>query len=525
MTTSSTGSDPGRARTKWPEWVGSWPRLQGRQTPEFESRFPGDESEGDRCAQFGARIGLRCMPWEWLTIRGILSLQPPNDWGEQLWTHRDCCIECTRQQGKTLIVVLLILWCLFRRGERIVYTAQRWSTASDVFDRVLTVIDRVPSLKRRLADKPSKAGNRGVIKLVNGAKCEFGPRSQDFGRGYTEVDRVIHDESYDVDPAQDANLTGAQSAALNPQTVYVSTPPVADVHPNSKVLAGLHRLGLAKAPDLYYALFAAPRDLERADPQAWQLAQPSYGIATNEREIRSKLQKAKTAAQRAIFDADYLGWGDYPPDESELQALIDADLWGSQRMTGPVELVGAAAVALHRAQDGVWLVASAQRTSEGRVHVELGPYELGSNLAVVDKVVQIVAAWDPVSVAMDSKGAAAALVPHLVGAGVEPTLTNTSEYALACGTILDDAQAGHLSHSGQQLLADAVASLAKRDLPGGGFAWEETTVTAPWKAVTLAHWALLQFGRQKTRKPRAAPVAITSIGRDSLELDVMSMAM
>ena len=31
-----------RERTQWPEWVGSWPRLKGRQFPEFESKHEGD---------------------------------------------------------------------------------------------------------------------------------------------------------------------------------------------------------------------------------------------------------------------------------------------------------------------------------------------------------------------------------------------------------------------------------------------------------------------------------------------------
>jgi hypothetical protein len=101
MTTSS----PTCSR-KWPEWVGAWPRLKGRQSPEFESKHDGDESEGDRAARFGSRIGLRCMPWEWLTLRAWLSLQPPDEYGDRVWTHRDVCVECTRQQGKTLLIVL-----------------------------------------------------------------------------------------------------------------------------------------------------------------------------------------------------------------------------------------------------------------------------------------------------------------------------------------------------------------------------------------------------------------------------------
>lgn len=516
-------------RTEWPDFIGHWPRLKGRQFPEFESKFEGDESEGDRCATYGGRIGLRCMPWEWLTLRAILSLQPADEWGDRLYTHRDATIECTRQQGKTLLIVLLILFHVFvLKTQRIVYTAQRWSTALDVFNRVWAVIDRVPSLKRRLAEKPTTGGNRGRIKLTNGAVIEFGPRSQDFGRGYTEVDLLIIDEAYDVDAGQEANLTGAQSAARNPQTIYISTPPVADVHPRSQVLAGLHRLGFAKAPDLYYALYAAPMDMSRTSPKSWALAQPSYGVATNEREIRSKLQKAKTAAQIAIFNADYLGWGDYPPDEDEVGSPIPADTWEAMTTAAPT-LIGPRTIAVHRSRDRKrWAIAAAQRTDDGRIHIEIGPLRAGSHTDVAEYLVTKVTDWNPISVVIDQKSAAQVLEPILIEAGIEPTMTNSVQIAKACSGFLDDAIGGRLSQSDQTIFNDAISSAAMRELPAGGFAWVDDPggASVPLVAATLAHWALLTFGAvAPKRKTVGARSGLTTDARHSTDdYDAMSVA-
>jgi hypothetical protein len=524
MTTSLATSE----RTEWPEFIGHWPRLKGRQFPEFESKFEGDEHQGDRCAEYGRRIGLRCMPWEWLTLRAILSLQPPDEWGDRLWTHRDATIECTRQQGKTLLIVLLILFHVFvLKTQRIVYTAQRWSTALDVFNRVWTVIDRVPSLKRRLAEKPTTGGNRGVIKLTNGAKIEFGPRSQDFGRGYTEVDLLIIDEAYDVDAGQEANLTGAQSAAANPQTIYVSTPPVADVHPKSQILAGLHRLGHKRAPDLYYAIYRAPETMARDDPAAWALAQPSYGVATNEREIRSKLQKAKTHDQQAIFNADYLGWGDYPPDESEIGSPIPN--WADMRNPG-AELVGQTALAIHRShRDRRWVVAAAQATVDGRVHVELGRAWQATNTEVAEYVLAAVTSLNPVAVAIDQHSAAAVLKAELLTAGIEATMTNSAQLKLACQGVLDDGVDANLSHTGgQPLLDDAVESAAMRELTSGGFVWDDASIEMT--AISLARWALLEFRTVEKKRPAAPAFQALKESEtershgDSSELDVMSAA-
>lgn len=513
-------------RPQWPEWVGSWPRLKGRQTPEFESKHPGDEStQADRCGKFGFAVGLRPMPWQWRSIQAITSVQPPTDEELEdaaregrapvsLWTHRDVCIECTRQQGKTLLIVLLILFHMFvLRSGRIIYTAQRWSTAYDVFKRVCAVIDRVPWLKSRLAEKPSKAGNRGSIKLKHPrtgeivCEAEFGPRSQDFGRGYTEIDLLIIDEAYDIDPGEEANLTGAQSAAKNPQTIYISTAPVAAVHPKCHTLAGLHRLGHKRASDLYYAMYAAPRDADRTDPSTWEAAQPSYGVATNEREIRSKQQKAKTVEQRAIFDADYLGWGDYPPDEDEIGSPIPEAVWTDMANPG-ARLTGSRTIAVRQSRDKrTWSIVAAQTTSDGtRIHVEVGPLRRGHHTEIAEYLITKVTEWNPIALVLDRKNGAIVLEPLLIAAGIEPVVMNTGDMALSFNGFYSDALAGLLSHSDQQILNDAVVSASLRELPGGDSLWAEDDagVAIPLVGASMAHWAIRKFGA-KAKGPAPKP--------------------
>lgn len=509
-------------RPQWPEWVGSWPRLKGRQMPEFESKHDGDEvTQAERCGRFGADIGMRQMPWQWRSLQGILSVQPPT--AEELedaeregrepvslFTHRDVCIECTRQQGKTLLVVLLILFHMFvLRSPRIIYCAQRWATAYDVWKRVCAVINRVPWLKRRLYEKPSKASNRGVIKLcdprnpaVITCEVDFGPRSQDFGRGLTEIDLLILDEAYDVDPEEEANLTGAQSAAKNPQTIYISTPPVAGAHPKCHALAGLHRLGHKRAPDLYYALYAAPRSARRDDPESWELAQPSYGVATNEREIRSKLQKAKAVEQRAIFDADYLGWGDYPPDEDEIGSPIPEAVWTEMRNVD-AQLTGARTIAVRQSRNKRrWSIVAAQTTADGaRIHVEVGPLRSGTHTEIAEYLVTKVTEWNPAALVLDRKNGAIVLEPLLVAAGIEPVLMGTADMALSFNGFYSDALAGLLSHSDQPLLNDAVVSASLKELPGGDSLWaeDESGVAIPLVGASMAHWALRKYGVKATR--------------------------
>lgn len=519
----------------WPEFVGSWPRLRGNQEPAFESRWPGDESEGDRCAQFGFNLAskygtkTRLMPWEWHTVRGSLSLQPANEYGERVWTHRDVVLECTRQQGKTLIVVLLILFHLFvapafgrARPLKIVYTAQRWSTAKDVFERTVRVINRVPWLKRRLVKAPTTRDNHGVIEVAierdaQGnptvvAVAEFAPRSQEFGRGITELDILFLDEAYDLDPGIENDLTGAQSAADNPQTFYLSTPPVLLKHPKCHSLADMHRLGHARGKHLFYRLFAAPKTMSRNDPETWIAAEPSFGVSIDEREVESKLAKAKTAVKRAIFDADYCGWGDYPPPESDEGSEIPGDRWFAMGpRSGLPKLVGSPVVAVDRQEgSGIWLITGGQYTDGGRAHLEIGYSRTADSTAVVAAVVELVTAWDPAVVAIKAKGDAAAIEAELIKAGVEPEMVSATVYSQWCGGFLNAATSGMLSHSDQSELDDAASSAMRRNVTGGGFVWDDAAAgssAAGLRCATLAHGALLAFSKPAKPIPLAPVVA------------------
>jgi hypothetical protein len=198
-------------------------------------------------------------------------------------------------------------------------------------------------------------------------KADFGPRTQHFARGFTEVDDLILDEAYDLVPKETANLTGAQAASDNPQTIYASTPPVASEHPNCHRFSGFVRTIMAGgAPGLYGVLYRAPKSFERGDLTAYPLAQPSYGLVGNDREMEAHLQGAKDAgpADLALFDADWLGWGDYPPPANRRPSEIPEKRWTEMRNATPT-LTGPRVVVLTR--EATWAITSAQRTTNGQI--------------------------------------------------------------------------------------------------------------------------------------------------------------
>jgi hypothetical protein len=508
MQTTSTISE-------WPYFVGEWPRLTGRQAPAFQSAFDGDESLGDSAAKLAYKIGMRQMPFQWQTTRKILSRQP-----DSLWTHPDVCIICVRQVGKTEIALATIIFGLFALDERIIFSGQRWLTSERVFQRLKSVIERRPSLYRRLAKDPTTSSSRAYIELKSGASITLGVRSGDLGRGVDRVDRLVIDESYSLTDPELGALAPTQLASKNPQTIYLSTPVDFETQPNCQVIAGIRRKGYAREPGLYFAEWGAKEGMARDEPSTWAYAIPSYGEIHTEAKVRSLLRKAVTPDGLRLFDADIIGKGNWPTEESELGSVISAETWADLKADTPPELVGPIAIAVDRSPDRkTWAICSAQRRADdGRIHLEIGPYQDLWPADVVDKLLDIVMAWDPISICIDARSAANVLEPALVAAECPPTMTTTGEMVRACGSFLDAVEAGTISHANQQVLNDAVVSAVKRDL-GGGFAWGSAPGATQLVAASLAHWALLSATTEEPRRSNV-PMSGASIYRDDpVELD------
>ncbi|NKV12594.1 hypothetical protein GS909_19895 [Rhodococcus hoagii] len=86
--------------------------------------FEGDTTLGEKASEcHDTRIGSKPMPWQRDTLHALLTRS-----GDGTWTHPDVH-HLPRQNGKSLILTLRILYGLFKLGETIIFTAQRWTTA------------------------------------------------------------------------------------------------------------------------------------------------------------------------------------------------------------------------------------------------------------------------------------------------------------------------------------------------------------------------------------------------------------
>ncbi|WP_063039709.1 hypothetical protein [Nocardia pseudovaccinii] len=486
-----------------------FPTLTGRQAPHHFSAWPGDDTHGFKAINLAGRLSVQpVMPWQHGNLRCLLRRNP-----DGTWTHPDAVLLCPRQNGKSEIVLMRCLYGLCVLGESILYTVQRWDTGKDLHKRLVSMIMSSASLRRRLAAKPTLSQGRGTIMLTNGAVMVTSTRSADMGRGLTKIDLLVYDEAYNLDTAASAAVDWAQMAASDPQTIYTSTAVNAEMHAKGYVLTDMRALGLARTEGMYFAEYMAPPEMPWRALTTWEYANPSFGVIATPAKMQKPLRKATTKAGIVSFGAEALGRGVWPVRIEHRPALIPADVWTANSNPSPT-LVGPTALAVDMTPDRSMIsIGAAQWTIEGRIHVELG-YHGPYTLAAMPYIVAVVNRMDPAVLVIDRASPAASLEADLLNAGIEATLTDSLEMAQATGDFYDKTMGALLDHTGDPVLAEAVEGAVKRDLAGGGWAWDRkgaANVISPVVAVTEAQWGLVNFGTRTApvqsivHKPAAVP--------------------
>lgn len=470
-----------------------FPTLTGQQAPHHFWASPGDDTDGFKAITLAGRLAIPpVMPWQSGNLRCLLRRNP-----DGTWTHSDCVLLVPRQNGKSEILLLRCLFGLAVLGEKILYTVQRWDTGKDLHGRLVLMINSRPWLKRRLAKQPTLSQGRGEINFTNGGQLIFSTRSADMGRGVTKLDLLIYDEAYNLDESASAAVGWAQMAAPDPQTIYTSSAVNAHLHAKGFVVTDMRAAGLRQSLGLYLAEYMAPESMPYDEVSTWEAGNPSYGVIQTAAKMRKELRKATTKAGIVIFGVEGLGRGVWPVRDEDKPALIPADVWN--RMENPAAtLVGPKAMAVDMTPDRTTVsITASQWTTEGRIHTDLG-YHGPHTLLTVPYIVTTVSRLDPVVLVIDAQSPAASMVPDLEAAGLTVYLTNTGEMAQATGDFYDRAVGELLNHTGDPVYAEAIEGAVKRDLPGGGWAWNRKAlnVISPLVGGTLSTWGLVKFGAQ-----------------------------
>lgn len=467
--------------------------VAGAQRPRILTAPEASSSAGQEAVDLAAAAGLKLDPWQQLTLQQALGERPNGQ-----WAAFEVGLVVARQNGKGSILEARELAGLYLFGERLIlHSAHQFDTALEAFYRVLQLIEETPFLDSKVKRISRAHGEEGV-ELKNGSRLRFKARTARGGRGFSG-DLVILDEAMYLPTAAMSALLPTMSARPNPQLWYTGSAVDVSEHEHGHTLAAVRQRGISGTdPSLCYLEWSPdvgerhPDDLTDAeldDPELWAQANPGIGIRISAEHVA----KERRSMLRRSFAVERLSAGVWPrPDD--LNRVVAADTWtgllDEASQPGPVVAFGVD-VAPDRSHV---VLAVASRRPDGYLHVEVIDSETGTGW-VVDRLVELVARWDPCAVVIDQRSGAMSLEADLLAEEIEPDVTSARDMATATGEVHDAIHHDRLRHLGQSDLDDAVAAARTRPL-GDAFAWDRrgTTPITALVAVTLACWGVVHRG-------------------------------
>ena len=288
----------------------------GSQEPSAHIAPPYNATDGQDAVRILCAGGTVLDPWQ----SDILD-----DWmGRTVsgkWSAPTAGGSVPRQNGKSLLVQGRAEAGMLLFNETVIYTAHLQKTATETFEEMRAFFES-PKLRRHVAEIKTALGREQII-LKSGARIKFLARTRNGGRGQ-HGDLLIFDEAQELDETAQGSFLPAISASLNPQTIYVGTPPGPDAV--GTVFHALRRRALdGDAQKAAWFEFSVPEIGNVKDPGALGSRKPGPRAA---HPVLLPLRAKAEQLDPDTFARERLGW--WSPETTEhLDYAIDRTAWAA----------------------------------------------------------------------------------------------------------------------------------------------------------------------------------------------------
>ncbi|WP_329283121.1 terminase large subunit domain-containing protein [Streptomyces sp. NBC_01451] len=440
------------------------------------------------------------MPWQRYVLDVALEIDPATG----CLAYRKVGLSVPRQQGKTeTILTVMVHRIMAWERQHVTYTAQtridarrRWE------DEFLVKLDE-SKLKGKYHPRKT-TGNEAIIWRSTRSRLGITSTTEKAGHG-PPLDCGMIDEAF---AHKDDRVEQAMSPAMltrgNAQMWWASAGGTDQaVFLNEKRKQGRELIERAWLtgdwPAVAYFEWYAPDQLRRDDPATWYVCMPALGYTVTPEIIRTEL----ASLDASEFDRAYLNRTKEarPPADPN----VPRDEWArcvvAESRPDTSRLAFAAEVSTLRDWSSI---SAASLLPDGRIHVELVDRRPGTDW-VAPALARLRDVWDPMAVAIDSKGPVASLAGELAGYGITPpedeekplrgdlALLRTPDVAVACGQFADAVRRGTVVHIDQPALTGAINGARTRPLTDA-WAWSrsrsESVDISPLVAATHALWVL-----------------------------------
>lgn len=285
----------------------------GSQEPSVRIVPDYRESDGFDAVKVLRAGGLILDPWQADILKDWLARDAAG-----MWAAPTCGGSVPRQNGKSLLVQGRAEAGMLLFNEQVIYTAHLQKTATETFEEMRDFFES-PKLAKYVAEIKTALGREQII-LKSGARIKFLARTRNGGRGQ-HGDLLIVDEAQEMDENQQAGFLPAISASLNPQTVYVGTPP--DPTAVGTVFDGIRRKAKKSTKTAWFE-FSVEDVGDVKDRERWAATNPALG----RRILTSTIEGEAEQMDEKTFARERLGWW-MPPAQAKIDYALDKKAWAA----------------------------------------------------------------------------------------------------------------------------------------------------------------------------------------------------
>lgn len=290
--------------------------MMGAQDPSVRVVPKYDKTDGPRATKILRVGGLVLDPWQMEVMDDWLAYSPG-----QKWINKTCGGSVPRQNGKTCLIGGRAEAGMIMYNEQVLYTAHLQKTATETFEEMAAFFDS-DNLRKYVKDIKTALGREQII-LKSGARVKFLARTRNGGRGQ-HGDLLIFDEAQELDADQQASFLPAISASLNPQTIYVGTPP--DPNADGTVFRGIRKKAIDGATkSTAWFEFSVDKIGDVTDVKRWAETNPALG----RRILLSTIEGECEQMDADTFARERLGWWTPEIKHEEVPTVIPEDDWNA----------------------------------------------------------------------------------------------------------------------------------------------------------------------------------------------------
>lgn len=433
-------------------------QLVGKSEPRLHTPFAADlESRGHELMALADMLGEPLMPWQELVANESMKLK-----ADGRWAFPQVGILVARQQGKSHLMRLRILWGLVNGEPLQILSAHKLAVSLEHFNQVVDTIEQHEFLSSQLK-RIRRTNGQEEVQFTNNARFKVVANNA-AGRGYAGAETIYLDELREhKDYGAWAAITKTQLAAKNPQLYAFSNAGDA----TSTVLNELRDRGLAtiqgvKDSLLWLEWSAPPNTNISLESAAW--ANPAMGRTVHQDNIAATFNEPEPIVRTEVM-CQWVDTLQSPWSPNAWNQCADPDL-----VVEPNEAATYLAFDVTPRRNQASLVAA--QVIDGKIALGLvQTFDSDTaldDLTIANAVADWAKAYDVTEIAY-SKNTGQAVAARLLAAGIQTTAIDGRAFAMACDQMLSAMEHGRLRHKDEVTFNKHISACARIPFAEGGW--------------------------------------------------------